>query len=284
MSLDEALVRLLALQAEWPQELEVAAKVHRCLFALIAFVVHYIDLCTSDSLLNKRRVCMKYEIHGTVFQSVDVNLSQGESVYTQVGGMAWQMGDIAMSTNTKGGLMAGLGRALMGESLFMTTYTCHSGEATIVFTPSAPGKVLGGALAAGQSLVCQKGAFLVAESSVKLEMAFQKKLGASLFGGEGFILQKLTGPGTFFLEIPGEVREYTLSAGQIMKVDPGYLALMEPSIKYDIVMVKGVTNMLFGGEGLFLATLTGPGRVWLQTITVSGLASVLTPFLPFKKD
>jgi len=226
---------------------------------------------------------MKYEIHGTVFQSVEVHLTQGESVYTQVGGMAWQTGDIEMATNTKGGLFAGLGRALAGESLFLTTYTCKSGEAMITFTPSAPGKALGGTLAAGQSLICQKGAFLAAESAVKLEMAFQKKFGAGLFGGEGFVLQKITGPGTFWLEIPGEVREYTLAPGQMMKVDPGYLALMEPTVKYDITLVKGVANVLFGGEGLFLATLTGPGKVWLQTMTMSTLAGRLVPFLPFKK-
>jgi uncharacterized protein (AIM24 family) len=112
---------------------------------------------------------------------------------------------------------------------------------------------------------------------------FQKKLGAGLFGGEGFVLQKLTGPGTFWLEIPGEVREYTLSAGQTMKIDPGFLALMEPTVAYDITMVKGVTNMLFGGEGLFLATLTGPGKIWLQTMTMSNLAGRLAPFLPLKK-
>ncbi|HOR00844.1 MAG TPA: AIM24 family protein, partial [Anaerolineae bacterium] len=142
---------------------------------------------------------MKYEIHGTVFQSVDVHLRQGESVYTQRGGMAWQTGEIEMSTGTKGGLMAGLGRMLAGESLFLTTYTCARGQGTVVFTPSAPGKAVAMSLTAGQSLICQKGAFLAAESTVKLETAFQKRLGAGLFGGEGFILQKVSGPGTIWL-------------------------------------------------------------------------------------
>ena len=227
---------------------------------------------------------MRFELHGSVFQCVDVHLRAGEAVYTQAGGMAWQTGEIEMATSTRGGLMAGLGRMLAGESLFMTTYTCRSSESMIVFAPDAPGKVLPFQLAAGQSLICQKGAFLAAETSVKFEIAFQKRLGAGLFGGEGFILQKLSGPGTVWLEVPGEVREYTLGANDRMKVDPGYVALFEPTVSYDITMVKGVTNVLFGGEGLFLAELRGPGEVWLQTMPLSTLAATIAKLLPFKKS
>lgn len=227
---------------------------------------------------------MKYEIHGTVFQSVDVCLQPGESVYTQRGGMAWQQGDIEMATDTKGGLMAGLGRMLAGESLFMVTYRCRQGESRIVFAPSAPGKAIAMNLTAGQSLICQKGAFMAAESTVKLELAFQKKLGSGLFGGEGFILQRVSGPGTVWLEIPGEVREYTLGAGEVIKVQPGYMAFFEPSVTYDIVTVKGVKNILFGGEGLFLAAMKGPGKIWLQTMPLSTLAASLVPLLPFKQS
>ncbi len=226
---------------------------------------------------------MRYEIHGTVFQSVDVYLQPGEAVYTQRGGMAWQRGEIEMATNAKGGLMAGLGRVLAGESLFMTTYTCRRGEGLIVFTPGAPGKAIAMTLGPGQSLICQKGAFLAAESTVKLETAFQKRLGAGLFGGEGFILQRVTGPGTVWLEIPGEVREYTLQPGDTMRVDPGYVALFEPTVSYDIVMVKGVANILLGGEGLFLAELRGPGKLWLQTMPLTTLAASLIPYMPAKK-
>jgi uncharacterized protein (TIGR00266 family) len=225
---------------------------------------------------------MRYEMHGTLLQSVDVYLSQGESVFTESGGMAWMRGDIEMKTGTKGGLMAGLGRKLAGESLFMTTYTCKSSEGMIVFTPEAPGKVLDFQLQPGQSLICQKDAFMCAESSVKLEMHFRKKLGAGLFGGEGFILQKITGPGTAFLEIPGEVREYTLAAGEMMQVDPGHIALFEPMVNYDITTVKGLKNVLFSGEGLFLATLTGPGRIWLQSLPLSNLAGKLAKYMPTK--
>jgi len=225
---------------------------------------------------------MRYEIDGTVLQSVDVHLSQGESIYTESGGMAWMRGDIEMKTGTKGGLIAGLGRKLAGESLFMTTYTCRSGEGLVVFTPEAPGKVLDFQLDAGQSLICQKDAFMCAEASVKLEMHFRKKLGAGLFGGEGFILQKVTGPGTVFLEIPGDVRVYTLAASETMQVDPGHIALFEPTVSYDITMVKGVANIFFSGEGLFLAKLTGPGRIWLQSLPLSNLAGKLAKYMPAK--
>ena len=133
---------------------------------------------------------MEYKILGTVMQTLDIHLQQGESVYTESGGMAWMQGSIAMDTSTRGGVMAGLGRALSGESLFMTTYTCNSPNGLVVFTPEVPGKVLDIQLAPGQTLICQKDAFMCAEDSVKLEMHFRKKLGAGLFGGEGFILQK----------------------------------------------------------------------------------------------
>jgi uncharacterized protein (TIGR00266 family) len=196
--------------------------------------------------------------------------------------MAWMSGNIDMKTDTKGGLMAGLGRALAGESLFMTTYTCKSGEASITFTPEAPGKILPFDLRNGESLICQKDSFMVADSSVKLEIHFRKKLGAGLFGGEGFILQKVTGPGTVLLEIPGEVREYDLAPRETLKVDPGHIALFQPSVNYDITTVKGVKNILFSGEGLFLATLTGPGKVWLQSLPLSNLARKLASYMPSK--
>ena len=225
---------------------------------------------------------MEYKIYGTVMQSVDVTLTRGESVYTESGGMAWMAGNIDMTTNTKGGLMAGLGRKLAGESFFMTTYTCKGEQGLVVFTPEAPGKVLPFQLGPGQSLICQKDAFMCAESSVKLEMHFRKKLGTGLFGGEGFILERITGPGLVFLEIPGEVREYTLQPNQVLRVDPGHIAAFEPSVSYDIAMVKGLKNIFFSGEGLFLATIKGPGRLWLQSMPLSNLASKLARYLPTK--
>ncbi len=225
---------------------------------------------------------MRYRIEGTTLQTLDVTLGAGESVFTESGGMAWMRGDIEMTTDTRGGLLKGLARSLSGESLFLTTYTCNSGEAMITFTPEAPGSIIPVELAANESRICQKDAFMAAEDTVVLEMHFRKKLGSGLFGGEGFILQKLTGPGTAWVEIAGEVREYELQSGETMRVDPGHIAMYEPSVGYDIARVKGVKNILFGGEGLFLATLQGPGKVWLQSLPLANLASKLLQYMPSK--
>lgn len=228
---------------------------------------------------------MRYELHGTVMQTLDVYLSHGESMYTESGGMAWMKGDIEMNTNTRGGLMAGLGRKLAGESLFMTTYSNRGAqEALITFTPEAPGKVVPIKLGADQTMICQRDAFMCAEESVDIKMHFRKRLGTGFFGGEGFILQQITGPGYAFLEIPGEVREYALTAGETMRIDPGHIAFFESHVHYDITAVKGLTNVLFGGEGLFLATMTGPGRIWLQSMPLANLAGKLAKYLPTKSS
>ncbi len=227
---------------------------------------------------------MRYAIAGTVLQSLEIQLDSGESMFTESGGMAWMSDGIEMETNTRGGLMSGLGRALSGESLFMTTYTSRVQNGMITFTPEAPGKVLPIQLAPNQVIIAQKDAFMCAQNSVKMEMHFRKRLGAGLFGGEGFILQKLTGPGMAFLEIPGEVKEYNLAPGQILKVDPGHIAAFDPTVNYDITMMKGLKNIVFSGEGLFLATLSGPGRVWLQTMPISNLAQKLMKYMPSKSS
>ena len=227
---------------------------------------------------------MRYAISGTVLQALEVELGQGESMFTESGGMAWMSDGIDMNTNTKGGLMSGLGRALAGESLFMTTYTSSVPKAMITFTPEAPGKVLPIQLTPNQVIIAQKDAFMCAQSSVSMEIFFRKRLGTGLFGGEGFILQKLTGPGMVFLEIPGEVKEYSLVAGQRLKIDPGHIAAFEPSVNYDISMVKGLKNVMFSGEGLFLATLTGPGKLWLQTMPISNLAQAIRKYIPTKSS
>ncbi len=225
---------------------------------------------------------MEYKISGTVMESVDIHLKQGESVYTESGGMAWMRGVFEMDTSTRGGLGAGLGRMLAGESLFLTTYTCKSPDGLITFTPEAPGKVIAMPLSAGESIICQKDAFMCAEESVSVEMHFRKRLGAGLFGGEGFILQKISGPGTAFVEIPGEVRMIELGSGERLQVDPGHIAMFEPTVDYDITAVKGIKNVLFAGEGLFLATLKGPGKVWLQSLPLSNLALKLARYMPSK--
>jgi len=213
---------------------------------------------------------------------LEVQLTRGESVYTESGGMSWMSEGINMSTNTHGGLMAGLGRALAGESLLMVNYACEGNAGSVVFTPEAPGRILDMPLTANQSLICQKDTFLCAEQSVQIEMHFNKRLGAGMFGGEGFILQKITGPGVVFLAIPGDVYERTLARGERLLIDPGHIAMFEPSVNYEINMVKGIKNVLFAGEGLFLATLTGPGRVWLETMPLTNLAAKIQRYLPKK--
>lgn len=226
---------------------------------------------------------MRYEIKGTMLPSVDVWLEAGEAMYTESGGMAWMRGNVRMETSTRGGLLKGLGRSLAGESLFMTTYSCQSGTCMVAFTPEAPGRIMPFELGAGQSLICQKDAFMAAQEGVRLETHFRKRLGTGLFGGEGFILQKVTGPGLVFLEIAGDVREYELQEGEVLKVDPGHLALYEPSVDYDIAAVRGLKNVLFSGEGLFLATLRGPGKVWLQSMPLSNLAAKIRKYIPSKR-
>ena len=225
---------------------------------------------------------MKYEIHGTVMQTVDCWLDAGQGVYTESGGMCWMSSNIDMKTGAKGGLLKGLGRMMSGESFFLTTYECNEGKGLVTFASEFPGKILPFELAEGQEIICQKDAFMAAEPTVQLAMHFRKKLGAGLFGGEGFILQKLTGPGTAFLEIDGELTEYDLKEGQTLKVDQSHLAAMDPTVNFDITRVKGFKNIFFSGEGLFLATVTGPGKVWLQSMPLANIAGKIASVLPKK--
>ncbi len=225
---------------------------------------------------------MRYEIRGDGLPVVMMELDRGESVFTESGGMGWMSNEIDMSTNMEGGLFGGIARKLSGESLFMTTYTSRANGSKIAFPSSMPGKIIDMKLGNGQSIICQKKTFLCAERSVNLEMHFRKRLGSGLFGGEGFILQRISGPGIAFMEIDGEVVEYELAPGEILKVDTGHVAMFEPTVDFDIEMVKGFKNIFFGGEGLFLAKLKGPGKVWLQTMPIMNLAREIIPFIPSK--
>jgi uncharacterized protein (TIGR00266 family) len=223
---------------------------------------------------------MKYRTTGSTMQALDVLLNQGESVFTEIGGMSWYRGRVEMKTNMPGGLFGGLGRALSGESLFLTTYTALADGAVVTFTPEAPGSIVTKELAAGESVIAQRDAFMCAQQGVELAVHFKRKLGVGLFGGEGFILQRVTGPGAAFFEIDGEVRELELAPGEVIHVDPGHIAMFETTVTHSIEMVKGAANILFGGEGLFLATLTGPGRVWLQTMPLNNLVAKIIARLP----
>lgn len=225
---------------------------------------------------------MEYQVNGSVLQTVELTLRAGEAVFTESGGMAWYVGDFKMETNMAGGVFGAISRKLAGESLFMTTYTCQSEGGKMTFASSFPGHIQVLKLAAGESMICQKEAFLCAETSCTLETHWRKKLGAGLLGGEGFVLEKITGPGTAFVEISGELTEVQLAPGQTMKVDTGHVALQEPSVQFDVEMVKGAKNILFGGEGLVLAKLTGPGKVWLQSMPIANLAAKIIPFMPSK--
>lgn len=226
---------------------------------------------------------MEYRIEGKNLPVVIITCKRGETIFTESGGMAWYKGPFSMNTNTGGGLLKGLSRMLAGESLMITDYVCQQDGAEIAFASSFPGVILPVELGPGEKRICQKDAFLCAEKSVDLDIHFTKRLGSGLFGGEGFILQQLTGPGTAFVEIDGAVMEYELAAGEEMRVDTGHIAMMEPSVSYEIEMVRGFSNIVFGGEGLFLARLRGPGKVWLQTMPMVNLAQRIIPFIP-KKD
>ena len=221
---------------------------------------------------------MEFKIRGTTLQVVDVTLEEGESVFCEGGGMAWMSPNIEMRTETKGGILAGLGRKLAGESFFMNVFTCTRGRGLIAFAQEAPGKIVHKKLGEGERIIAQKYAFMFAEEGGGIKMRFRKKIGAGLFGGEGFILQEIIGPGNAFFELFGEIVEYELKEGQLLKIDPGHIGMYEPTISYDITRVKGFKNVLFGGEGIFLATLRGPGKVWLQSMPLSNLrAKLLMP-------
>lgn len=226
---------------------------------------------------------MEYKIIGGAFPMVVCTLRNGETMQDETGAMSYMTEGIKMETSTGGGLLKGLGRALSGDTIFLNYFTAEEDNAEVAFSSCYPGKIIPIELN-GNSIIGQKNAFLTATKDVKLEMHFRKKLGAGIFGGEGFILQRFSGNGTLFLEIDGDVIEKTLAPGERLLVDQGHVAAMDDTVDFDIQRVKGVKNLLFGGEGLFFATVTGPGRVWLQTMPVSKLAEAIIPFIPTKSD
>jgi uncharacterized protein (TIGR00266 family) len=226
---------------------------------------------------------MRYEISGNIMQTVAIDLSPGETVYSQTNTMAWMNDQVKMDTHTGGGFFAGIKRSLGGGSFFITDFTA-SGNGHVAFAPRFPGALVAAQLQAGQSLICRKETFLVAQKSVTLELAWQKRLGAGFFGGDGFILQKVTGPGIVWLDLSGEVVERDLAPGEKLLVHAGHVGVFEPSVSFDIQMVKGFKNILFGGEGLFLATLTGPGHIWLQSMPIINLAEEIGRYLPGRSE
>ena len=223
---------------------------------------------------------MNYEIQGGNFPVLVCTLNDNEAMISEGGGMSWMSPNMEMKTSSNGGLGKMLGRMMTKESLFQNIYTARGGVGTIAFASSLPGEIMPLEINPGSDYVCQKSAFLASTQGVELSTFFQKKFGAGLFGGEGFIMQKVSGNGIVFAEFDGSVVEYNLKEGQQIIVDTGNLAAMSASCNMEVQTVPGVKNMLFGGEGLFNTVVTGPGHVWLQTMPISSVAAALRPFFP----
>lgn len=221
---------------------------------------------------------MQYELKGGSFPVVVCQLADGEKMVTEKGSMVWMSPNMEMGT-AGGGLGKMFSKAFSGESMFQNIYTAR-GAGMIAFGSSFPGCILPLDIQPGRDYIMQKQAFLAAEESVELSVHFNKKLGAGFFGGEGFIMQRLSGHGTAFVEVDGELVEYTLAPGQSMIIDTGNVLGFESTVSIDIQQVKGLKNKLLGGEGFFNTVLTGPGKIWLQTMPISGVASALRPYFP----
>ncbi len=225
---------------------------------------------------------MRYEIKGETLPVVLCYLDNGERMITERGSMSWMSPNMLMETTSNGGIGKAIGRMFAGEALFQNIYTAQGGSGMIAFASSFPGKIVAYDIAPGRELVVQKSGFLASEAGVDLSVFFQKKFGAGLFGGEGFIMQRLSGQGTVFLEFDGHIIEYDLEPGQQIVVDTGYLAAMESTCSIDIRSVPGEKNMLFGGEGVFNTVISGPGHIWLQTMPISNVAGEIARFIPSK--
>jgi len=222
---------------------------------------------------------MKYEIKGGNMPVVICNLEAGESMFNDSGSMVWMSPNMKMETSG-GGVGKALGRMFAGESIFQNIYTSQGGEGMIAYASRFPGNIIAVEVTPDKPVICQKSAFLAATSGVDQSIYFRKKLGSGFFGGEGFIMEKLAGTGVVFLEIDGSAIEYQLQPGQQMVIDTGCVALMEESCQMDIVQVKGLKNIAFGGEGLFNTVVTGPGKLVLQTMPISSFAQAIMPYIP----
>ena len=225
---------------------------------------------------------MRYRIEGTPLPVVICELNAGEQMITERGSMSWMSPNMKMETTSNGGIGKVFGRMFSGEAMFQNRYTAMGGPGMIAFASSFPGTILAVEITPDRPLIFQKSAFLASTTGVELSVFFQKKLSAGFFGGEGFIMQKLTGHGVAFLEIDGYTVEYDLAPGERLIVDTGYLATMDASCSMDIQSVPGVKNMLFGGEGIFNTVIIGPGKIRLQTMPINSVASSIAPFVVSK--
>jgi len=224
---------------------------------------------------------MQYEIKGGDMPVVICNLTSGESMITEKGAMAWMSPNIRMETNT-GGIGKAFGRMFSSEAMFRNVYTAQGGSGMIAFASGFPGSIVAVNITPDHPIIVQKSAFLASTEGVELSVYLQKKIGVAMFGGEGFVMQKISGTGTVFLEVDGSAIEYQLAAGQQLVVDTGNLAMVDGTCSIDIQQVKGVKNVLFGGEGLFNTVVTGPGKVTLQTMPLSNLVGTIAAQIPSK--
>lgn len=222
---------------------------------------------------------LKYKIEGGNLPVVICYPEAGQTICTEGGAMSWMSPNMKMETNSGGGFKKAFGRMLAGESIFLNEYTPMGGRGLIAFASSFPGSILPFEITPGNALIVQKRSFLAMERGLDISVYFQKKLSKGFFGGEGFIMQKISGYGLVFLEIDGYCKEYELSAGQSIIVDTGNLAAMTESCTMDIQMVQGAKNIFLGGEGLFNTVITGPGKIWLQTMPISNLARAMNPYM-----
>lgn len=225
---------------------------------------------------------IRYEIEGGHLPVVICYPEAGQTLCSENGAMSWMSPNMRMDTNTGGGLKKMFGRMFSGESLFLNEYTAENGSGMIAFASSFPGSIIPYQVTPGNGIIVQKRGFLAMEKGLELSVYFQKKLGKGLFGGEGFIMQRICGNGMVFLEIDGHCKQYDLAAGQSIIVDTGYLAAMSETCTMDIQTVRGAKNIFLGGEGLFHTRITGPGRVYIQSMPVINMAQRLTPYLDIK--
>jgi uncharacterized protein (TIGR00266 family) len=223
---------------------------------------------------------MKYSLQGTTMQLLNIELDQNEIVYSDSGRLIFMSENVSMETTTKGGIWKAIKRKFAGESFFLVNFKSAAGKAFVSFGSEFPGKIIPLKLAANQEIIAQKDAFLCAEETIRFDATFTRKIGAGFLGGEGLILIKIKGPGMVFLNVGGEVSEVTLKKGEKIRVDTSNLAAFDYSVDYSVERVKGIKNIIWGGEGLFLATCIGPGRVWVQSLPISEFASKIAQYLP----
>ena len=226
---------------------------------------------------------MQAKITGATLPVLEMALQPGDKIVAEPGEFSWMSGNVQLNTTTQTagakGLFGVLGRAMSGGGLFMTEYTVQGGEGLIAFAARVPGSIMAVDVQPGKGYMIHRQGFLCATEGVELSIGFQKSLGAGIFGGNGFILQRLAGTCQAWVELGGEIITYDLAPGQVIQAHPGHVGMFEESVQFDTQLLSGVKNMFFGGDGLFVARLTGPGKIWLQSLTMPNLAHALAPYL-----